>query len=386
MDYKKIAKYATIFATIFALLAGTLAYAFDGPALSFPMPFSRAYVAQVDATGTLNLKNSTGDNSFSLDINATFTCLVPNIVVPNEYDAEFHGFAAMREDRVRLEGMMVVDSDNFWTAFAVERPGDISAGRYSANGPLHLNISTFVFPQQEITMVSMKGNVTKFGDEDVFGFLEANAKTGTYNFTRVNTRFTLRPPPRSGDDGEEGSKNFTVSFYIVTLVNATKTEMNYDGDALFVEGYWNVYNKTLTVTHYDDEETTVINLHTLLENSSGTFNVTLTTQTSLVSEMEAGMWKIKGNFTLDIPDLNDKIRGDVIFYHAKFAGPGDRFIPRSDFNQDHVVNMVDVSHVARAFYARYGDSRYESDLDLDGKLVINMVDIARVAAEFGQEY
>lgn len=64
----------------------------------------------------------------------------------------------------------------------------------------------------------------------------------------------------------------------------------------------------------------------------------------------------------------------------------DRFIPRCDFNQDHVVSMVDIGHVAHAFFAKYGDSRYESDLDLDGKLTINMIDIARTAAEFGQEY
>jgi hypothetical protein len=393
MDHKKIAKYAAIFATMFALLAAIPTYAPDHQAPPFPMIFAKAYVAQVNATGTLNLKNFTGVDSFSLDINTTFTSLVPSIIETGEYDAEFHGFATTPGEHVRLDGMMVINSDNFWVAFAVDRPSDISTGRYSANGPLHLNISEFTLPPQQVTMVSMKGNVTKFGDKDTFGFLEANAKTGTRNFTNVHTSFTLQLPPRRGEDDEKGPNNFTVSFYIVTLANATKTEMNYDGSALFVEGYWNVYNKTLTVTHFDDEETTtVVNIHTLFQNSSGTFNVTLTPQTSTALEEEGraaweeGKWRTKGNFTLDIPNLKDKIKGDVIFYFAKFGNPGDRDIPRCDFNQDHIVNIVDLSHVAHAFGAKYGDSRYESDLDLDCKLVINIVDIARAAAEFGQEY
>lgn len=385
MDHEKIAEYAAIFAMMFAFLAAIPAYAPDGPAAPFPTPFAKAYAAQVNATGTLNLKNSTGGNSFSLDVNTTFTSLVPSIIVPNEYDAEFHGFATTPGDHVRLDGLMVVNSDNFWTAFAMDRPSDISAGRYSANGPLHLNISAFTLPPQKITMVSMKGNVTMFGDKDAFGFLEANAKTGTHNFTNVHTSFTLQPPPRDGEGDENGAKNFTRSFYIVNLANATKTEMDYDGSALFVDGYWNVYNKTITVTHFNhEEETTVINVQTLLANSSGRFNVTLTPQISPVSEK--GRWQTRGNFTLDIPDLKDIIKGDVIFYHAKLADQSDRNIPRCDFNQDHVVNMVDLSHIAHAFGAKYGDSRYESDLDLDGKLAINMVDIARAAAEFGQEY
>jgi hypothetical protein len=234
-------------------------------------------------------------------------------------------------------------------------------------------------------MVSMKGNVTMFGDKDAFGFLEANAKTGTHNFTNVHTSFTLQPPPRDGEGDENGAKNFTRSFYIVNLANATKTEMDYDGSALFVDGYWNVYNKTITVTHFNhEEETTVINVQTLLANSSGTFNVTLTPQTP--ADSERGRWKTLGNFTLDIPDLKATINGNVIFYHAKFADQRDREIPRCDFNQDHVVNMVDVGHVAKAFTAKYGESKYDPELDIDGNLVIDMHEIASTSREFGQEY
>lgn len=385
MNQKKIAKYAAIFTTMFALLAAIPAYAPKPPTPSLPMPFAKAYAAQINATGTLNLKNFTGGNPFNLKINTTFNSLVPSAIVPDEYDAEFHGFATTPTDHVRLDGLMVVNGINFWAAFAVDRPTDVSDGRYSANGDLKLNITQITLPPQKITMVEMKGDVTKFGDMNVSGFLEANAKTGAHNFTNVHTSFTLKPLPRGGEDDEKGPKNFTVSFYIVNLANATKTEMDYDGSALFVNGSWNVYNRTVTVTHFDHQEgTTVINVKTVLENVSGTFNVTLTPQASPVSE--EGRWKTRGNFTLDIPDLKDVIKGNVIFYHAKFANLGDRDIPRCDFNQDHVVNILDINQVAKAFLAKYGDSKYDSDLDIDGKLVIDITDIARAAVEFGQEY
>jgi len=388
MDHKKIAEYAAIFATMFALLATIPAYAPDPPAPpvpTFPMPSAKACAARINATGTLTLKNSTNGDAFDLNINITFTSLVPNTIVPNDYDAEFHGFATAPGDHVRLDGLMVADGINFWAAFTVDRPSGLSERRYSANGPLDLNISAFALPPQKITMVEMKGNVTTFDDKDAFGFLEANVKTGTHNFTNVHTSFTLQPPPRNGEGDENGAKNFTRSFYIVNLANATKTEMDYDGSALFVEGYWNVYNKTITVTHFDhEEETTVINVQTLLENRSGTFNVTLTPQTSPV--MEKGRWKTQGNFTLDIPDLEDMISGNVIFYHAKFADQSDRNIPRCDFIQDHIVNMADIGQVAKAFRAKYGDSRYDPELDIDGNLIIDMTEIAGTAREFGQEY
>jgi hypothetical protein len=389
MNHKKIAEYAAaVFATMFALLATIPAYAPWPPASSvstFPMPFARAYAAQINATGTLTLKNSTDGNPFDLKINITFTSLVPSTIVPDEYDAEFHGFATAPGDHVRLDGLMIANGINFWVAFTVDRPSGLSGGRYSANGPLHLNISAFTLPPQKITMVEMKGNVAKFDDKDAFGFLEANVKTGSHNFTNVHTSFTLQPPPRNGEGDENGAKNFTRSFYIVNLVNATKTEMDYDGSALFIDGYWNVYNKTITVTHFDHEqETTVINVQTLLANRSGTFNVTLTPQISPVSEK--GRWKTRGNFTLDIPDLKDTISGNVIFYHAKFADQSGRGIPRCDFNQDHAVNMADIGQVAKAFRAKYGDSKYDPELDIDGNLIIDMTEIASTAVEFGQEY
>jgi hypothetical protein len=170
---------------------------------------------------------------------------------------------------------------------------------------------------------------------------------------------------------------------MVTLANATKTEIDYDNKALYIEGLWNVYNRTVTVTVVDHAEyTTVINIRPIKEGVPGQFNVTLTPQPSTIAEEK---WKNRGNFTLQIQGI-DTIKGDVIFFQAKFADPSEPGIPRSDFNQDHVVNILDIGQIAKAFGTKLGTPRYEPDFDANSDYVIDIYDIVSAAQEFGQEY
>jgi hypothetical protein len=390
MNHKKTAKYLAIFPAMLVLLTLASAYASDHDFPVHPFsPFAKAYLAQISATGTLTLKNFT-DNPFDITIDTSFNSTVPSIIQPGEYDnIGFHGYAiAMGEygnkvPMLRFDGLMVVNNSNFFVAFAVQKPQEISNGRYSANGEIDLNITQITLPPAEISMVLMKGNVTDFGEQDAFGFLEANAKIGAENHTSVHTTFTLQPPPRNEEDTEEGPENFTKSYYSVTLANVTKTEVDYDGNALYVEGLWNVYNRTVTVTRFDHDGTTVINIHTVLEGAPGKFNVTLTALTSS-SETE-NRWKNRGNFTLDIEGL-DIIKGNVIYYQTKFSRPHENGIPRCDFNEDHVVNILDIHQVARAFGEKLGMTRYDPDADSNSDFVVNILDVFTVAKEYGQEY
>jgi hypothetical protein len=411
MNFKKTAKYLAISAIVFALLATVPAYApSQNPLMSSPPrppfpPFAQAYPAQINATGTLTLKEFLSGNVSDAMIDTNFTSLVPDLIAPGKYaNVGFHGFAvATATLLIRFDGLLVANGINFWAAFTVPKPKDISVGKYSANSnQLNLNISEFTLPPAKITMVMMKGSVTKFGENNASGFLEAHAKIGTNNFTQVHTSFTLQPPPRSEaaygeEETTESPKNFSISHYIVTLVNATKTELDYDGSALYVEGLWNVYNRTVTVTFFDHaDSTTTVNVHTLLEKAPGKFNVTLPPQLTPTlfnpdegkgeGEAEEGRWKTRGNFTLEIQGLAGIIKGNVIFYHAKFADPHELDIPRCDFNLDHVVNIVDLSQVARAYGAKLGEMKFDYDADVNSDFVINILDLAKAGQEFGREY
>jgi len=384
MNDKRIAKYTAVFATVFALLVAAPAYA---PHPNFPPnpkpPYGKAYPAQINLTGTLTLKGFDGGDVSDLVINTTFASVVPNAVPPDEYaNAGFQGFAAATDTHLRINGMLNVNGLDFWVAFAVDKPQGISGKMYGANGKLDVNITQITLPPEKTAEVMMKGNITNLGNQAAFGFLEAHIKVGTTrNITDIHGSFTLQPPPRVG----QGTGNFTISYFTVTPVNATKTEFDYDGSALYVEGFWNVYNRTITVTHIDQEETTVINIKTIVANASGVFNVTLDAPEAS-SVPEGARWKTLGNFTWNIQGLAGTIKGNVIFYQTRFADPGDRDIPISDFNQDHVVNILDISQLAKAYGTKLGSPKYNLDFDSNQDFVINILDIAKAGQDFGQEY
>jgi hypothetical protein len=387
MNCAKIAKRLAIFPAIFVLLALAPAFGSHGGPMPPDHPIARAYLAQINATGEMTLKNFTG-NLFNVTIDVSFNAMVPNATKPGEYsNAEFHGYAVAEGEHrnspavLRFDGLMTVDGSNFFTVFAVSKPSGISDGWYNANGDLDLNITEIVPNPTQVTMVSMKGSVEKLGDQNASGFLEADARIGgVNNFTDVHTTFTLEPPPRS----DQQSGNFSRTFYSVRLTNMTMTEVDFEGNAFYVNGLWTVENKTITVTHYDHDSSFVINTHVLLEEAPGEFNVTLAPQ--ITSNIMDARWKTNGNFTLDIQGMTGMIEGNVIFYHTKVATMYERDIPKCDFNQDNVVNIMDVSRVARAFGAKFGMPQYDSEVDSNQDFAINILDISNVAREFSQEY
>ncbi len=63
------------------------------------------------------------------------------------------------------------------------------------------------------------------------------------------------------------------------------------------------------------------------------------------------------------------------------AKPG--FLP-TDLNKDGVVNILDITVVARAFGAKPGDNNWNAIADLDGNGEINILDITKVAKDYGK--
>jgi len=57
---------------------------------------------------------------------------------------------------------------------------------------------------------------------------------------------------------------------------------------------------------------------------------------------------------------------------------------KGDLNGDGIVNIVDVSIVAKAFGSRPGDPAWNETADMDENGVINIIDVAKVAKEFGK--
>jgi hypothetical protein len=57
----------------------------------------------------------------------------------------------------------------------------------------------------------------------------------------------------------------------------------------------------------------------------------------------------------------------------------------SDINLDGVVNIVDVTIVAKAFGSESGDPNWSEQADLDRNGVVNIIDVTMVARDFGKE-
>jgi len=359
MNRKKFAKYTGLFVATLMLLA-----------ISVNASFARAYPAQITAEGTTTLRGFKGQPDVDLTIKTNFTSMVPSNVPPDSYDnVEFRGFAIVpRQEIIKFEGLLTVKGYNFWVKFVAEKPTDqnITEGMYSAKGELTITISEITLPPLEITWVLMRGRITKYGENDAFGGLMAHAKISEINnWTRAHGFFTLQPPPI-----KTMPMNFSVSYFVVILANATKTEVNYNDKALYIEGDWNVYNRTCTVTVIDTTEVTVtISIKEIVKGAYGQLSATLE----------------PSEFTLEITGM-DTISGEVTFYHFKFARPSERGIPRSDFNRDRLVNILDIIRVAKAYGARHGLPNYDFDLDINFDFIINILDLAAAAQEFGGDY
>ena len=57
---------------------------------------------------------------------------------------------------------------------------------------------------------------------------------------------------------------------------------------------------------------------------------------------------------------------------------------KSDINNDGIVNIVDLTTVAKAFTAVPGNNEWNPRADIDMNEIINIVDVTRVAKDFGK--
>jgi hypothetical protein len=72
-------------------------------------------------------------------------------------------------------------------------------------------------------------------------------------------------------------------------------------------------------------------------------------------------------------------------YNAAAGITFDYYWIPTDVNRDAIVNILDISFVAKAFHTRVGDLNYDQVADINNDNVVDIVDISRVAADFGKK-
>jgi hypothetical protein len=332
-------------------------------------PGVKVYPAMINVSGILNLKSYL-NRSLSPDVNVetNFTATVPVAVDPGTYNGNFLGTAIVSGETVKFGGIINVDGYNFWVRFISDK-GELTLpdGFYSASGNnLQVTITGIPYEELGVTWVMMKGNITRYGEEKAYGKLLAHGKIGDW-FNVFGCFYVGQEPPTpiiaEGD---------TLWLYQFKMKNYTTVELNYEGKALYVEGYWDVYNVTLS--YFDDEFTCTKKL--IVDGSYGELNVTLNGET--------------GNFTLNIDGIQE-ISGAVTFYHVKYSRtPAQKRymfgVSLADVNGDWKINIADVLYIAKSFGSMIGRRGYNFDVDFNLDFQVNLLDLFEMAKDFGKEY
>ncbi len=216
--------------------------------------------------------------------------------------------------------------------------------------------------------VRLDGAITMYGPDKVNGSLSVLAGTKTsLDDNQISDAASATAMWNITINRKNG--NFTTNFFEARMVKSNVTVLNYQGNDLFMNGTWNVYNVTITSTvitsgdlssEYIKNRQTNTDIKNLANNAYGELNVT-------------DSW---AKFTLSINGINP------------LSGTVHRSLTRQlAFNRfqvsDIVTNKVtkaDLTSVAEAYGATPGMANYDQKLDFNLHYKIDITDLATVAA------
>lgn len=215
----------------------------------------------------------------------------------------------------------------------------------------------------EGTWVRVRGIITQWGSDPVFGWIGAHAgmvnANGTYReWARVHAIWSYDRPRLNCT--KPPTENFTISFYTARLVNTTGVALDYSGYDFYVSGLWNVANITITVLV--DENGTLISF-------TRTFEPIVTNATGELQVFDA--WT---KFELNITGI-DLLKG---FAMRAFITHVE--IKICDMNDDGKVDLIDLVRVAKRYRTVPGCFHYNLDMDLNCDGVIDIGDLTTCAA------
>lgn len=220
------------------------------------------------------------------------------------------------------------------------------------------------------TWVVMHGTITEYGGSPVaYGWCGAYAKVGEWAKVHAFWVPTMifQPPCWNSTP----SINFTYSFYIAKLVNASMVELNYtEVIDFYISGIWDVYNVTFA---YSGDWNFTWTMELMLDDANGQLSVT-------------GNWT---DFTIAITDI-ELISGKVVFHRVKPMKPipmGDIWGPNR--KPDCKVNIFDLVHAAKAYGSTPGNPwipNYDFSFDFNFDYKIDIIDLTTIAVNIGESY
>jgi hypothetical protein len=100
-----------------------------------------------------------------------------------------------------------------------------------------------------------------------------------------------------------------------------------------------------------------------------------------------GKLYVTGNWTYLAVEIEGFgiLSGKVQEYHVNYD-PENPTVARTDVNHNRKIDVCDVAKVARAYGSKIGSPLYNPDLDFNSDSIINITDLTIVARNFGKTY
>jgi len=224
--------------------------------------------------------------------------------------------------------------------------------------------------QFEGTWVRMRGIITQWGSEPVFGWIGAHAgmvnANGTYReWARAHATWSKDRPKLNCT--EPPKENFTFTCYAARLINSTEISLDHPPYDFYISGFWNVVKITTTITIIVDETGQLISI-----NFNRTFERILTE-----AQGELRVFLNPPRFELSIEGM-DLLSGFVALFVIKHVE-----IKMCDINNDGKVDLRDLVRIAKRYRAvpglwSYNHETHEMDFNLNDEIDIG--DLTTVAA------
>ena len=217
--------------------------------------------------------------------------------------------------------------------------------------------------------VRVDGKITEWGTTPVSGAIQVQSRTKVgplntiqgFSSTAVWTTNTSRPIA-----AVKALENFTYTFYAARLVAGNYSALDFNNNAFYMNGTWNVWNITESVTITTDSLGTITNINRdqnlapLVTQAYGEFSVALG-------------WS---NFTLAITGINP-VTGPVIaemttsrIFNPFLLGTGT----------STTVTPGDLNTIASAYGSIPGYGNYNINYDPCGHYKVDICDLATAAA------
>ena len=359
------------------MLAGLSSVGSSWPASPTPL------TVKVSLTGTIQLcwYNWTTWNFETYNVSiieANFTVAIPPVIAPGQYNnATFEGYARVDQTSIGFFGDIQVNatSPEFRVSFIV--PNDwpkVPIGTLEACGTVEATITKTTLPILQYTMVHLVGPVTKYGNENATGWINADGMITNVTQT-AKTHVFWMPTPKITPGPTPKSTNFTYSFYAAGLINASTVSLNHTGYDFYVNGTWKVYNVTFTYSgqHFDEckENVTVV-----AQNATGDLAVSshnFTVSIKGFNDVNGSVWLLK-IYHSTIPEWN--LEGDI-------TGPNGRPQGKVDL-YDLVAVAKHIGETPGLQQGSYANNMQEVEqYDVNFDFQINIYSLVTVASEMG---